>query len=547
MIQLPQTLDARIAALCLEISQSQSGKKATTLPALSLVICNEIVVALAQTEHVEVVMNALCIRRSSLTNRVLYNGLAEDAVKAAELVMCGVKETCVVVPDDEALGTLEKTFPCWATYTIDVADIADPKQCEHHVILRSALGVATGAPVGCSVNLSSTSTNTIDFSKSSVTTTSFDNLLSSLQTRSTAHRGIDILFASSWKADKADVATATAAKVVQVGTSVVPVEDELRGFEHALEVLKDVGRRQPLKTATGKMQVVWPRETLIPVSVACSHEASRRVLHKALCLPNKPRLTSSQAINDLGGICWETRRVAKDSDVPRHGAAWERSLVTSPHVTVSKPVVIEGGTTAIVTGDYDYYHYKIDGFNDDGWGCAYRSLQSVFSWFQYQGLTRHCVPSVTEIQKILARVDYGKESQKNFVGSREWIGSYEVMMVLSDLVPQLECTLKRLESGAQLSQDIEVQRTLVQHFQSGGPPVMIGGSSYAHTIIGIDVNVRSGEVQYLILDPHYSSNATDMKIVKSKGWCAWKNPSKFFEAKAFYNLCIPRVQYADFS
>jgi hypothetical protein len=548
MFQLPQSIDERIKALCAAQTQAITTKKVAALPALSLVLCNNVVVALSQSEQVDAVIDALCAPNSTLASRALYDGRAEDAAQGAERVLAEVVNVCSVVSDCDAVKILEATFPCWVTYTIDMAD---SKECDHHIVVNRRLGVATGAPVGCGVTFPSASVTKVDLTKPPTVKTPVDRLLATLRERCppTHHQGIHITLASSWKTD-VDAATAAAANIVQTGPSIVPAASEAAGVACAMDTLRTLAamEQKSLKSAA-KSHVVWPHETLLPVSVLSSHEPSRRALHKALCLPNKPRLTSSQAVSDLGNLSWSMRTAQSSSSpqVPRHGAAWERNLVATPHATVSKPLVIEGSTTALVEGDYDYYHYKIDGFNDDGWGCAYRSLQSVISWFQYQGLTSHCVPSVTEIQKILARVDYGKESQKNFVGSREWIGSYEVMMVLTDLVPQLECTLKRLESGAQLAQDIELQRTLVQHFQSGGPPVMIGGSSYAHTIVGIDVNVRSGEVQYLILDPHYSSNATDMKIVKSKGWCAWKNPSKFFEAKAFYNLCIPRVQYADFS
>ena len=32
-----------------------------------------------------------------------------------------------------------------------------------------------------------------------------------------------------------------------------------------------------------------------------------------------------------------------------------------------------------VKGSYEYYHYG-QGANDHGWGCAYRSAQTIFSW-----------------------------------------------------------------------------------------------------------------------------------------------------------------------
>ncbi len=81
----------------------------------------------------------------------------------------------------------------------------------------------------------------------------------------------------------------------------------------------------------------------------------------------------------------------------------------------------------MVQGVYAYHHYMQDNFDDDGWGCAYRSLQTVVSWFRYQGYTETEVPTHEQIQKCL--VDIG-DKQASFVGSKQWIGSTEVGFVL---------------------------------------------------------------------------------------------------------------------
>jgi hypothetical protein len=48
-----------------------------------------------------------------------------------------------------------------------------------------------------------------------------------------------------------------------------------------------------------------------------------------------------------------------------------------------------------VKGLYEYYHYGDHNFNDQGWGCAYRSLESLLSWFRLQQkLNLHTVPTV---------------------------------------------------------------------------------------------------------------------------------------------------------
>jgi len=93
-------------------------------------------------------------------------------------------------------------------------------------------------------------------------------------------------------------------------------------------------------------------------------------------------------------------------------------------------------------------------------------------------------------------------------------------------------------SGEELG---EHARALLFHFENNGSPVMIGGGQLAHTILGIDYNVRSGECHFLVLDPHYTGGdgQDDLtNVIVKKGWCGWK-PIKFWDKKAFYNLLLP--------
>ena len=61
---------------------------------------------------------------------------------------------------------------------------------------------------------------------------------------------------------------------------------------------------------------------------------------------------------------------------------------------------MQGGTPHLVQGNYSYHHYMQDHFDDDKWGCAYRSLQTLVSWFRYQGYTDKAIPSHREIQQV---------------------------------------------------------------------------------------------------------------------------------------------------
>lgn len=64
-----------------------------------------------------------------------------------------------------------------------------------------------------------------------------------------------------------------------------------------------------------------------------------------------------------------------------------------------------------------------------------------------------------------------------------------------------------------------------------------GGGVLAHTIIGIDYNKNTGDMKFLILDPHYTGEE-DLNVIVKKGWCGWKGP-EFWKKNAFYNMCLP--------
>ena len=102
-----------------------------------------------------------------------------------------------------------------------------------------------------------------------------------------------------------------------------------------------------------------------------------------------------------------------------------------------------------------------------GWGCAYRSLQTIASWFRYQGYTSKPVPSHREIQQALVDLqDKGEE----FVGSRQWIGSFEVSMCLEHLLG-VTSKIMFVSTGAEMRAK---GRDLLHHFQTQGTPIMIG-------------------------------------------------------------------------
>jgi hypothetical protein len=114
---------------------------------------------------------------------------------------------------------------------------------------------------------------------------------------------------------------------------------------------------------------------------------------------------------------------------------------------------------ALVKGNYLYYHYCQNKMDDNGWGCAYRSLQTLASWFKCQGYTDKEVPTFKDIQKCL--VDIG-DKPSSFVGSRQWIGSTEVTYVLNTLLG-VTSKILYVSSGEEMASK---GPELVSHFEN---------------------------------------------------------------------------------
>ncbi|KAL5012831.1 hypothetical protein ScPMuIL_011382 [Solemya velum] len=206
------------------------------------------------------------------------------------------------------------------------------------------------------------------------------------------------------------------------------------------------------------------------------------------------------------------------------------SYLINPHVGLN-PSGVKSGKVHLVQGQYTYHHYMQDRFDDNKWGCAYRSLQTLVSWFRLQGYTDKPVPSHREIQQAL--VDVG-DKESNFVGSRKWIGSMEVSYCLDHLIG-ITSRIMTVNTGGELSTK---GRELALHFETQGSPIMIGGGVLAHTILGVDYSEVTGDIKFLILDPHYTGGE-DLKVIQDKGWCGWKGPD-FWDKTAHYNLCMPQ-------
>lgn len=250
----------------------------------------------------------------------------------------------------------------------------------------------------------------------------------------------------------------------------------------------------------------------------------RKSLHARLGLPmDRPLLRIANALTF--GIKGATHSNIRSS-----------SLLKDVHTDIPSSGV-SGGTISLIDGSYEYYHYLHDGIDDNGWGCAYRSLQTIISWFRLQQYSASKVPSHREIQQALVEIG---DKEPAFIGSREWIGAIELSFVLDKLLG-VSCKIMNVRSGAEFP---EKCRELAMHFETQGTPVMIGGGVLAYTLLGVDYNEVSGDCAFLILDPHYTGG-DDLKKIVNGGWCGWKKSvdskgRNFFLKDKFYNLLLPQ-------
>ncbi|XP_075534076.1 UFM1 specific peptidase 1 isoform X2 [Dermacentor variabilis] len=254
---------------------------------------------------------------------------------------------------------------------------------------------------------------------------------------------------------------------------------------------------------------------------------------------------------------------------------------------------LQASRAACVKGKYAYYHYGCDGVDDRGWGCGYRTLQTICSWVVYHkhktGERARAVPSITEIQAALVRLG-DKEAQ--FSGSRDWIGSTEVFLCL-DHFYQVPCRILHASTGGKVANHVDA---LLKHFEQQGSPVMMdrrpildvialrilglhiqnnsrsnftirklkwvmevlstlihilsgkhyGGDSDASSkgILGV-CRTSSEKSHLLVLDPHwYRDDAKHGNLtgavdhLQQNGWISWRPLDSLMES-SFYNLCLP--------
>lgn len=284
----------------------------------------------------------------------------------------------------------------------------------------------------------------------------------------------------------------------------------------------------------------------------------RRAAHAALGLPlDRPLLRAANALDLPAATVGGTTTTSASTTMTNPASISKKLVAVHRALPSPPPLSAPSVTTALVDGDYEYCHYLQDRVQDAGWGCAYRSLQTLVSWFRLNGFCGGGgggggssssspldgrAPHI-EAQRALVRLG---DKPASFAGSNEWIGAVEVGYVLDEWLG-VQNRVVRANSGGEVG---AVARELARHFREQGTPVMVGGGVLAYTLLGVQHDGDTGDASFLILDPHYAGGDSEERDLRGKivggGWVGWKRVGdkaaaggELFAHEAFYNFLCP--------
>ncbi|CAN9509465.1 unnamed protein product [Ophioblennius macclurei] len=236
-------------------------------------------------------------------------------------------------------------------------------------------------------------------------------------------------------------------------------------------------------------------------------------------------------------IDWGGREEEEDGEISKE----KQSLLKNVHSGLPDPIPNPVKYSQI-KGDYLYFHYGCDGQDDRGWGCGYRTLQTLSSWLHVNGFpVRGPAPTLTRIQEALVSVH---DKPDSFLGSKSWIGTVEASLVL-DVIHDVPCKLVHARGGAK-QRELErvAAEELHRHFHVHGSPVMMGGDR-DNSSKGVVGACTGQEGSYLlVVDPHYYGHAPARAQLQERGWVSWRKVSDL-DQDSFYNLCMPQTARKD--
>jgi len=158
-----------------------------------------------------------------------------------------------------------------------------------------------------------------------------------------------------------------------------------------------------------------------------------------------------------------------------------------------------------------FFYYNCDGFNDYGWGCAWRCIQTCAS-------SLNLFPTFSELYQTY-RID---EHSTN-----EWAEPGYGMRYFDNVgAPSSQLVLYKRDKGTnktptkycdkdKVSNFSDLRDMMLQHFETHGTPIMADDETYTFTIIGIRVT-SANETILFIADPHKLSALSGLYYVALK-------------------------------
>jgi len=195
---------------------------------------------------------------------------------------------------------------------------------------------------------------------------------------------------------------------------------------------------------------------------------------------------------------------------------------------------------------FHYFHYGVAGSQDDrGWGCGYRTLQTICSYINCKKNGSTDAPDLWSIQNTLVEL---KDKPDRFAGSRDWIGTFEAFLVIDHLF-DVPCKILHANSAPCGENLKSVFPQIVDHFRNGPAcPAMMGGDADASSKCVLGVSQSSDSAKLLIADPHLwtgsksSTAPASLEKLLTEGWIAWKDVETDFNDSSMYNICLPQLK-----
>jgi Ufm1-specific protease 2 len=185
--------------------------------------------------------------------------------------------------------------------------------------------------------------------------------------------------------------------------------------------------------------------------------------------------------------------------------------------------------------EYKLYHYCLDNFDDTGFGCSYRNIQTILSAYKKYYDESIKVPDIRHI------LEYFNKKYKQIKNKRElWIEPYHVSQYINkeyDIKSKITLYIIKNNNVSNIlktSIDVylkdktyhkfeDLEQLFRNHFCKSKLPIIIDNGIYSYCIGNINKN------EVTIIDPH---TCKDEDVIKIKDFSFIKN--------SFWMICIPQ-------